>query len=105
MENLFKSFKRLRPCSRQERRKHPRYDFITDAYYMVQGSWYKGSIQDISEGGAYIRSIQDRTFSLGEDILLVVQLKVLREQLRGKIIRMGSHGMAVEFQTSELHLW
>jgi hypothetical protein len=29
----------------------------------------------------------------------------LREQLRGKIIRMGSHGMAVEFQTSELHLW
>lgn len=72
---------------------------------MVQGSWYKGSIQDISEGGAYIRSIQDRTFSLGEDILLVVQLKVLREQLRGKIIRMGSHGMAVEFQTSGLHLW
>jgi hypothetical protein len=29
----------------------------------------------------------------------------LREQLRGKIIRMGSHGMAVEFQTSGLHLW
>jgi hypothetical protein len=101
MDDLLKFFEKLRPGSRQERRKHPRKVCFIETNYMVQGRWYKGSIQDISEGGAYIRSMQDRKFSPGEDILLVVQLRVLRDQIRGKIIRVGSHGMGVEFETSE----
>jgi hypothetical protein len=71
-----------------------------EAYYMVQGHWYEGSIEDISEGGAYIRSIQDGKFSPSEDIFLVLRLRVLREQLKGKIIRVESHGIGVEFQAS-----
>jgi hypothetical protein len=101
MDDLFKFFKKLRPGSRQERRKYPRKACFIGAYYMVRGSWYKGSIEDISKGGAYIQSMQDRKVSPGEDILLVAQFGVLRDQIRGKIIRVGSHGMGVEFETSE----
>ena len=72
-----------------------------EAYYMVQGHWYKGSIEDISKGGAYIRSIQNGKVSPGEEIFLIFQLRVLRDQVRGKVIRVGSHGMGVKFEASE----
>jgi len=68
---------------------------------LVQGSWYRGSIKNISEGGVYIRSIQGWKYSKGEAILMLVELRVLRDQIRGKIIRAGSEGIAVEFDTSE----
>lgn len=98
---MFKFFRKIHRTSEQERRKYPRKACSIDAYYVVQGRWHRGSIQDISKGGAYIRSIQERKVSPGEDILLVVQFRVLRDQIRGTIIRAGSHGMGVEFQTLE----
>jgi hypothetical protein len=97
---IFKSFLKFLPTSKRERRKHPRRTCSMEAYYMVQGHWYKGSIKDISKGGVYLRSIQAGKFSPGEDIFLVFQLRVLREQRRSKIIRVGSRGIGVEFQTS-----
>jgi hypothetical protein len=68
---------------------------------MVRGYWYKGYIKNISEGGAYIQSAPERKVSPGEDILVVVELKVLLNQIKGKIIRRGSHGIALAFNTSE----
>jgi Tfp pilus assembly protein PilZ len=68
---------------------------------MVQGFWYKGSIWDISEGGAYILSSQGRNFLSGDDILLIVKLRVLRNQIKGKIIWMRSSGIGVAFDRSE----
>jgi len=101
MENFFKSFKKLRLKARGERRKFPRYAVFIKAHYMVQGYWYKGSIRNISEGGAYVLSDQERKVFPGEDILLVVELRVLLDQIKGKIIWRGSHGIALAFHTSE----
>ena len=101
MDHLLNSNKNPALASREERRKHPRKVCFIKANCMVQGRWHEGSIQDISKGGAYIRGFQSRTFSPGESIFLVVRIRVLREQLRGKIAWVGPHGMGVEFQPTE----
>ena len=69
---------------------------------MVQNRWYRGCIQDISAGGAYVEAMESRVFSPGEHILLVARIRVLREQLRGKIAWVGLYGMGVKFQFLEL---
>jgi hypothetical protein len=102
MENLIESFKKYHFRSRQERRQHPRNVCFIEAYYMVQGRGYKGSIQNISEGGAYIRSIKGEKFFPGEEIFLVPGTRLLCDQLRGKIAWVGSNSIGVEFQISEL---
>jgi len=101
MLNLFKSLRKLSPRSMQETRRHSRYTSFIRVYYLVGRSWYRGSIQNISEGGLYIRSIQKGKYSTGDPILAVVEFGVLRHQVRGRIIRIGSDGIAVEFETSE----
>ena len=101
MLNIFKSLRGQQHRSMQERRQHPRHTCAMKIYYLVQGTWHRGSIQNISEGGVYIRSIQRRKYSKGEAILMLVELRVLRDQIRGKIIRAGSDGIVVAFQTSE----
>jgi hypothetical protein len=101
MLNLFKSLRELGYRSIQERRQHPRHACRIKVYCLVEDSWYRGSIQNISEGGAYVRSFQEGKFSKGEAILMIVDLRVLRDQIRGEIIRAGSHDIAVAFQTSE----
>ena len=68
--------------------------------YMVRNRCYKGSIQDISEGGAYIRS--RKRHSPGEDILLSFPLRILGDEIKGKIIWVRTHGMGVQFQIPEL---
>ena len=70
-------------------------------YCLVQGVWHRGSIQNVSEGGVYIRAIRKGQFSEGEAILMLVELRVLRDQIRGTIVRVGSDGIAVAFHTSE----
>ena len=70
--------------------------------YMVRNRCYKGSIQDISEGGAYIRS--RKRHSPGEDILLSFPLRILGDEIKGKIIWVRTHGMGVQFQIPELAL-
>ena len=79
MLNIFKSFRERQHQSMQERRKHPRHACAMKVYYLVQGTWHRGSIQNISEGGVYIRSMQGGEFSKGEAILMLVELRVLRD--------------------------
>ena len=88
-------------ASQQERRKHPREDCSINANYMVQGRWHRGFIQNISEGGAYVLTFEDKVSSPGEGIFLVARIRFLREQLRGKVAWMDSYGMGVEFQAAE----
>jgi hypothetical protein len=101
MLNIFKSLRGQHHRSMQERRQHPRHACLVTVYYLVRDSWHKGSIQNISEGGVYVRSTQRAKFSKGEPILMVVDLRVLRDQIRGKIIRVGSDGLGVAFHTTE----
>ena len=48
------------PClgASQERRKNNGEACFIEANYMVQGHWHRGSIQNISDGGAYISLIR-----------------------------------------------
>ena len=101
MLNIFKPFRGHHRRLMQERRLHPRHGSFVRVDYLVLGSWYRGSIQNISEGGAYIRSIREGQFFEGQPILIGVELRVLRDQIRGKIIRAGSDGFGVAFNTSE----
>ena len=68
---------------------------------MVQGCGYKGSIQNVSEGGVYI-SMRGEKFFPGDEIFLVARIRLLRDQLRGRIVWVGSSGIGVEFQMPEL---
>jgi hypothetical protein len=102
MENLNESAEKPQLRSTAERRKHLRNACLIEAYYMVQGCGYKGTIQNISEGGAYIQSVNDEKLLRGEEIFLVPRSRVLSDQLRCKIVWVGSDGMGVEFQISEL---
>jgi len=101
MLNIFRSLRGQQHRSMQERRQHPRHACAMKVYYLVQGTWHRGSIQNISEGGVYIRSIPEGKHSEGEAILMLVELRVLRDQIKGRIIRVGSDGIAVAFHTSE----
>jgi hypothetical protein len=101
MLNIFKSFRERQHQSMQERRQHPRHACAMKVYCLVQGTWHRGSIQNISKGGVYIRSIRQGQFPEGEAILMLVEVRVLRDQIRGKIIRIASDGIAVAFHTSE----
>jgi len=76
-------------ASRQERRKHPREDCSIKANYMVKGLWHRGSIRNISDGGAYISSFSGEQFSPSEEIFLGARFRVLREQLSGRIAWVG----------------
>jgi hypothetical protein len=102
MNDLYKIFERSNFASRKERRMHPRKTCFIETGYMVRSHWYRGYIQDISAGGVYVEAMESRMFSPGEDILLVAKIRVLREQIRGKIAWVGLYGMGVKFQIPEL---
>ena len=101
MINLSKSFKKLYSRPRQVRRRHPRYANFVKVNYLVRRTWYRGSIQNASEGGLYIRTAEDGEYSEGDSISMLVEFGVLHHQIRGKIIRVESDGIGVEFETSE----
>jgi hypothetical protein len=84
MLKIFKSLRGQQHRSMQERRQHPRHACRITVHYLMQGSWYGGSIRGISEGGVYVRSTQRAKFSKGEPILMVANLRVLRDQSGAK---------------------
>jgi hypothetical protein len=101
MKHLLNSNKNPSVASQRERRKHARKACAIEGNFRAQSRWHKGSIQNISEGGAFIRTLQGGALSPGEDIFLIARIRVLREQFRGKIAWVGQQGMGVEFQTTE----
>jgi len=54
MNDVFKLDEKPHLEALQERRKTSRKDCSIKAHHMVKGHWHKGSIQNISESGAYI---------------------------------------------------
>jgi hypothetical protein len=101
MHDAFDSIEKPPLGTFREKRKNNRMACRIRANYMVKGHWHKGSIQNISEGGAYILTFEDDVSSPGEGIFLVARIRFLREQLWGRIAWMNSYGMGVEFQATE----
>jgi hypothetical protein len=54
MDDVFELPKKPHLGSLQERRKNNRKACSIKANYMVKGLWHRGSIQNLSDGGAYI---------------------------------------------------
>jgi hypothetical protein len=102
MNDLYKLLERLHIGPKKDRRLHPRETCFIETGCMVQNRWYRGFIKNISAGGVYVQAMESRIFSPGEDILLVAKIRVLREQLRGKIVWVGLYGMGVKLQLPEL---
>jgi hypothetical protein len=101
MHDAFDSIEKAPQKTFRERRKNKRKACSIKANYMVKGRWHKGSIQNISEGGAYILSFEDKVSCPGEGIFLVARIRFLREQFRGRITWMDSTGLGVEFHNAE----
>ena len=68
MDDFFDLLKKNHLGSVQERRKWNRKPCSIEANYMVQGRWHRGSIQNISDGGAYISSIRDDLLVLYDSV-------------------------------------
>jgi hypothetical protein len=102
MVDPYKLFVNIRPRSRRRGRLHSRETCFIESDYMLQNGWYRGCIQNIGAGGAYVQASESCAFSPGEEILLIARNGVLREQLRGKIVWVGLYGMGVKFLISEL---
>jgi hypothetical protein len=66
--------------------------------YTVRGYSYKGFMQNISEGGAYVRSNKARWFLSGEDIALMIPLRILGDHIEGRIAWARPHGMGIMFE-------
>lgn len=85
----------------QDKRRHPRKRCFIEVSFSVRDYSYKAYMQDISEGGAYLRSNKAKRLSPREDVLLNIPLRILGDQLKGKIAWVEPHGMGVEFQLPE----
>lgn len=101
MHEAFESPKKPPLGAFRERRKDNRIACRIKANYRVKGRWHRGSIQNISDGGAYILTFEDEVSSPGEGIFLIARITFLREQIRGRIAWMDSYGMGVEFHNAD----
>lgn len=84
-----------------DRRRHTRKRCFIEVSFSVRDYSYKAYMQDISEGGAYLRSNKAKRLSPRENVLLNIPLRILGDQLKGKIAWVEPHGMGVEFQLPE----
>jgi hypothetical protein len=97
---LVSFFKKLPVTPAQDKRRHCRKRCFLEIEYSVRSYTYKGFIQNISEGGAYVRSRKARWFLSGEDIALRIPLRILGDQIKGKIAWTRPHGMGIMFEKS-----
>ena len=67
----------------------------------IRGHRYLGSINDITEGGASVRSNTGR-FLPGEEISLIIPFRIVGDQIRSEIAWVKPHGMGVEFHVHGL---
>jgi Tfp pilus assembly protein PilZ len=82
----------------QEKRKYGRKDFIRIIDYTVGDRYYKGFIQDISEGGLFIETSNE--FSVGQKIIMTFASPDYQKPFKiyGEIIRVKPDGIGVKFK-------
>jgi Tfp pilus assembly protein PilZ len=82
---------------KKEPREHTRKIYRTEQIFTTKNRKYKGSIANISRGGAFIRT--KNKFALGQMILLDIRrdktCKALR--LKGWVVRLSPNGVGVKF--------
>lgn len=98
MEDISTPPKKSHLEASQERRKHPRKTRSIEANYVVEGRWYRGTIRNISKGGAVL-SIKGQRFFPGQEIFLVARIEGLPGRIRARIVWVGLQSVGIEFQT------
>ena len=81
----------------EKSRKADRKDFFMTVDYVVADRYYRDFIQDMSDGGVFIRTRQ--TFKPGQDILMTFMSPDLQKPFKipGKIMRTLDNGIGVRF--------
>jgi uncharacterized protein YraI len=82
----------------KENREHPRFSCLIEADFVVEERAYKGFIENISFGGAYIETSE--TFSVGQEIVLAFQSPNTDDHIKviGEITRTDAFGIATLFE-------
>jgi Tfp pilus assembly protein PilZ len=83
----------------QEMRKHPRKPYHKPVYFTSQNQYYKGSIDNMSRGGAFIEA--KGNFAVGQTIKLVIPGTKIDNgtMLKGEIIHSLSNGVGIKFKS------
>jgi Tfp pilus assembly protein PilZ len=78
-------------------RKHNRINLFLLVDYSVDGKYYRDSIQDISEGGVFIKTSQ--TFSEGKKIKMTFMSPNYQKpfKIKGEVVRVHADGVGVRF--------
>ena len=82
----------------QEMRKHPRKPYHKPVYFTSQNQYFKGTIDNISRGGAFISARGN--FKVGQVIRLVIPGTKIDHgtMLKSEIVHTSSHGVGIKFR-------
>ncbi len=83
----------------EKSRKADRKDFFVTVDYVVNGRYYRDFIQDMSDGGVFIKTRQK--FETGQDILMTFMSPDQQKPFKipGEILRALDNGIGVRFKT------
>ena len=93
---LIRSIRRLN-LLRVEKRRYPRKACFIDVDYVVRGRSYNDIVNNISQGGACVRT--QRPFLPGDEISLDFSLLGLRTHVEGQIAWAGPRSIGIEFRS------
>jgi Tfp pilus assembly protein PilZ len=82
----------------QEMRKHPRKPYHRPVYFTTKNQYFKGAIDNISRGGAFIAA--SGNFKVGQVIRLVVPGTKIDHgtMLKSEIVHTAPHGVGIKFR-------
>ena len=95
LSELFSSIRRLNRL-RTDKRRYPRKACFADVDYVVRGRSYNDMINNISQGGACVRT--QRPFLPGDEISLDFSLLELRTHVEGQIAWADPRSIGIEFR-------
>ena len=86
-------------ANQREQRKHPRKSYPKTIVYGSHHRFHKGVIKDISRGGIFIET--NDVFHIGENLILALPYANHAKGLKvkGEVVRIGRHGLAVKFNS------
>ena len=93
---LIRSIRRLN-LLRAEKRRYPRKACFIDVDYVVRGRSYNDILNNISQGGACIRT--QKPFHPGDKVALDFPLLELRTHVEGRIAWVGPRSIGIEFRS------
>jgi len=93
---LIRSIRRLNRLMKEKRR-YPRKACFVDVDYVVRGRSFNDIINNISQGGAYVRA--QRPFLPGDEISLHFSLLGLRTHVEARIVWTDPRSLGIEFNS------